>query len=332
MHEDPNSVEILEDISEKEILDRLKIYMDVGQIDNDTALIQNKNKLIINTDVLVEDIHFSKQTTSPQDVGWKAIATNFSDLACSGVDEILGITIGLILPPSTSWKWVDDLYRGMNNALKKYGGKLLGGDISKGKEKVISITAIGTQGRLNLDRRNAKAGDFLVTSGSHGLSRLGLALLLSEPLPKCSTISEKLKRKAISAHKTPSAPIDPLKKLIYCKPHNLPWRAAGTDSSDGLLEAIYSLCISSDCAAVINKKNIPKDDEWPIGNEWDKWCLSGGEDYELVVSLPPEWAEKWIEIMPFSKIIGEMKKGIPRISWDDGLEIKKEDYLEFKHF
>ena len=66
--------ESLAQIGEIELLNRLKEFMDIGQIDDDTAQISCQNKdLLINTDVLVEEIHFSKATTSPQDIGWKAI-------------------------------------------------------------------------------------------------------------------------------------------------------------------------------------------------------------------------------------------------------------------
>ena len=147
------SIEKLEDIGEKEILNRLKKYTDIGQIDDDTAVINSRSKnLIINTDVIVEGVHFSEKTLSPQETGWKAVAINLSDLASSGVEEIIGITVGLIAPPSTPWSWVEETYSGIDSALKRFGGKLLGGDCSRGIEKILSITAIGTQGPLNLHR------------------------------------------------------------------------------------------------------------------------------------------------------------------------------------
>ena len=173
------SIETLENIGEKEILNRLKKYMDIGQIDDDVALIKSfKNNLIINTDVIVENVHFNQKTLSPHEVGWKSVVINLSDLACSGVEEIIGITVGLVAPSSTPWSWIENVYSGINSALGKFGGKILGGDCSNGKEKILSVTAIGTQGPLDLHRSNAMPGDYLVTSGSHGLSRLGLELLL----------------------------------------------------------------------------------------------------------------------------------------------------------
>ena len=304
--------------------------MDFGQIEDDTAIIYKSNKdLLINTDVLVENVHFSSKTASPNDIGWKAITSNISDLVASGAEEILNITVGLITPPSTEWNWVEGVYEGMEKALNKFGGKLIGGDCSKGKEKILAITAIGSLGPLRLHRANGLPGDCLVTSGCHGLSRLGLALLIDEPIANLKIIPRSLKRKAINAHLRPQPSIEGLRKLEECKPNHLPWRAAGTDSSDGLLEAVESLCLSSGCKGILSYDDLPRDNEWPKGNYWDNWCLYGGEDYELVLSMPESWAAAWIKSMPKAIKIGRLEKGFPKVYWENGEEINN---LAFKHF
>ncbi|WP_269622082.1 thiamine-phosphate kinase [Prochlorococcus marinus] len=327
------SKETLRQIGEKGVLNRLKKFMDEGQIDDDTALIRSSSKdLLINTDIFVEDIHFSESTTSAINVGWKAVVANLSDLASSGVDDVIAITVGLVAPPSTEWKWVDDAYQGIKNALEEFGGKLIGGDCSSGKQKIISITAIGQKGPLHLHRSNAQPGDLLVTSGPHGLSRLGLGLLQSDKLTNTVEIPESLKNKAIKAHQKPYPPIDSLKKLVHCKPPHLPWRAAGTDSSDGLINAVENLCTSSQCKAILEPNNLPKFENWPLGKEWDEWCLYGGEDFELVLSLPSEWAKEWLQEIPLSKCIGTIEKGLPEIIWGNGTAINRKSNIEFHHF
>ena len=136
--------EKLNQIGEEEILNRLKYFMPLGQINDDTAQINSFGKdALVNTDVLVEDIHFSERTTSPEDIGWRAIATNISDLAASGVETILGVTVGLVAPPATDWKCVKGVYTGMKEALTHFGGEFLGGDLSRGQQKLLSITALG---------------------------------------------------------------------------------------------------------------------------------------------------------------------------------------------
>ncbi|MFL0795712.1 MAG: AIR synthase related protein, partial [Prochlorococcus sp.] len=89
--------ETLYQIGESELLHRLARFAPTGQFDDDTAHIYTGGKdLLINTDVLVEGIHFCKDTTTAKDIGWRCVAANISDLAASGVDKILGITVGLI--------------------------------------------------------------------------------------------------------------------------------------------------------------------------------------------------------------------------------------------
>tara|TARA_Y100001968_G_scaffold158414_1_gene144831 strand:+ start:1109 stop:2134 length:1026 start_codon:yes stop_codon:yes gene_type:complete len=331
--EEINLDETLRDIGEKELLNRLKKFMEVGQIDDDTAYLKSsKQNLLINTDVLVENIHFSELTTSPEDIGWKAITANISDLISSGANEILSITVGLVATPDTKWIWVEGVYTGMTKALKKFGGKLVGGDCSKGKEKLLSITAIGTEGKLRLHRGNAKTNDLLVTTGPHGLSRLGLALLRSELINMEIIIPTSLKSLAIAKHQRPEPPIAALRALENCKPIDLPWRAAGIDSSDGLIEAIQSICETSKCKAILNRSNLPISNQWPENNKLDEFCLYGGEDYELIVSLPEEWAKAWIKSMPSLKIIGYIQEGLPKIFWDNGEEINEINNLNFKHF
>ena len=325
--------ELLSDIGEKEVLNRLKRYMPINQMNNDTAEIKASGKdLIINNDLLVDGIHFSESTTSCIDIGWKAVTTNFSDLASSGVEEIIGITVGMVAPPDTCWQWVEEVYEGMKLALNKFGGHIIGGDCSKGIQKVLSITAFGTAGNFKLHQANALPGDWIIASGPHGLSRLGLAILTSDPLIKNSNIPASLKSKAIEIHQRPIPPLQALERLKRCKPKDMPLRAAATDSSDGLLQAIHNLCINSKCQAVLKKSSLPRSNKWPLGNHWDEWCLTGGEDFELIISLPPEWGKEMLKASPNYSLIGIMKEGDVKISWEKENKNLLETYKTFKHF
>jgi len=103
--------EKLEDIGEKELINRLGKFMPKDQASDDCALIKNKNEnLLINNDSLVENVHFNDITICPQDLGWKAVVSNISDLLSSGSKKNIGITISLVLPAKTEWIWVEDLY------------------------------------------------------------------------------------------------------------------------------------------------------------------------------------------------------------------------------
>ncbi len=323
----------IKDLGEIELLNRLKKFMRYGQIDDDIAEINTINKnLLINTDLLVENTHFSEKISNAKDIGWKCITTNISDLICSGSENIISFTVGLVLPPNTHWKWVENLYEGMLEAMQEFGGEIIGGDCSCGETKIISITAIGEMKQPRLHRGNALPGDYIVSTGFHGLSRLGLALLTSEKLPSKVQISPQLINRAIEAHKRPYPALKSLKALVECKPESTSWRAAGTDSSDGLIESIRGICQSSNCQAVLSKTSILKDPDWPEESIWDEWVLNGGEDYELILSLPKEWAEALSKQLKSAKIIGFMKEGKPNIFWDSLEKINIEKSSLFQHF
>ena len=89
--------ELLEDIGEKELIRRLAKFMPKNQVSDDCAFVKGKNKnLLVNTDALVENVHFNDDTISAFDIGWKAVASNVSDLISSGCNKIIGINICLL--------------------------------------------------------------------------------------------------------------------------------------------------------------------------------------------------------------------------------------------
>ena len=311
--------ETLQSLGEAELLRRLARFAPPGQLDDDTAQLKNPAAdLLINTDVLVENVHFSDATTTAADVGWRAAAANLSDLASSGVDTVLGVTVGLVAPPQTPWSWVEGVYSGIAAMLQSSGGQLLGGDCTRGSERILSITALGTLGPLRLHRNQARAGDWIVVSGAHGLSRLGLGLLQREAMAMQTDLPEALKTMAITRHQRPEPRLDALVQLIECKPKDLAWRAGGTDSSDGLLAAVQNLCQSSGCGAVLEQERLPHASGWPKGEAWREWCLSGGEDFELVLSLPQAWAEAWLTARPESRQVGWITDQPDVIQWKAG--------------
>ncbi len=323
----------IRDLGEKELLNRLKKFMRNGQIDDDVAEIKSKRKnYLVNTDLLVEKIHFCENISNAKDIGWKCIVTNVSDLICSGSLKMISFSIGLVLPPSTNWRWVEELYEGMFEAIKEFGGEIIGGDCSCGETKMISITAVGEMNKPRLHRGNALPGDYLVSTGYHGLSRLGLALLRSEELPSTEKISPELISRSIQAHKRPYPALKELQALINCKPFLTSWRVAGTDSSDGIIESIRGICQSSNCQAVLSKSSFLKDPDWPKNPNWDDWLLYGGEDYELILSLPKKWAKKLSKQLKSARIIGFTQKGKPKLFWDNLEEINIDRRKLFQHY
>lgn len=178
--------ETLADLGEWELIRRLGAFAPVDQFSDDAALLSGRQEgqgdLVVNTDVLVEGLHFSDATTAAADVGWRAAAANLSDLAAMGASEVLGLTVGLVAPSSTRWSWVQGVYLGLSQCLDSHGGVLLGGDCSSGMQRLLAITALGRlpSGGGPIRRGDGRPGDQLVSTGPHGLSRLGLALLQGE--------------------------------------------------------------------------------------------------------------------------------------------------------
>ena len=325
--------ELLEDIGEKELINRLGKFMPENQAKDDCALIKTKiEKLLINNDSLVENVHFNDITIAPQDLGWKAVVSNMSDLLSSGSYKNIGITISLILPSKTEWTWVEELYKGIDKALKKYGGVILGGDCSLGKEKIISITALGIQGELELKRNASKPGEIILTTGIHGLSKLGFMIQSKLNSDNYVSLNEKLIKKSIEHFCRPRLYPNFLKNLLKTRSNKTVKRIGCTDSSDGLFQALQDLAIASNCKATINYEILPKDKNWPKGDKWDEYYFFGGEDYELVFSLPKNWAMELIKLDKNINVIGYFSDGEPLVEFEDGKKNKLFKKTPFKHF
>ena len=325
--------ETLKDIGEKKLINRLAKFMPKNQTSDDCALVIAKNdNLLVNNDSLVENVHFNDITICPQDLGWKAVVSNISDLLSSGSKETIGITISLILPAKTEWIWVQELYKGINKALKEYGGIILGGDCSLGKEKVISITAMGIQGELELRRNACKPGDIILTTGIHGLSKLGFMIQTKMNSFNNASLTERLISKSIKHFCRPQVYPNFLNNLLKTRSNKKINKLGCTDSSDGLFQAVQDLAVASQCKAILSYEKIPKDKDWPKGDKWDEYYFFGGEDYELVFSLPKKWATDLIELDKNINEIGYFIQGKPSIEFKDN---KKDGLLKnkpFRHF
>jgi len=307
--------------------------MPKNQTIDDCALIKTKNdKLLVNNDSLVENVHFNDITICPQDLGWKAVACNISDLISSGSAKTLGITVSLILPTKTEWIWVEKLYEGINKALNEYGGIILGGDCSMGNEKIISITALGMQGELELRRNACKPGEIILTTGIHGLSKLGFLIQSKINFDSDITLNKRLINKSIERFCKPKINSNFLKNLLKTRSNTKLKRIGCTDSSDGLFQAIQDLSIASNCKAIIDYNKIPKEKDWPKGDKWDEYYFFGGEDYELVFSLPKEWARSLSNIDNNIHEIGFFTNGKPLVEIKENNKNKLLNKTFFKHF
>ena len=324
----------LRDLGEWELLRRLAAFAPPGQFNDDAALLSERSgrQLVVNTDVLVEGVHFSDRTMGAADLGWRAAGANLSDLAAMGCTSVAGITVALVAPGTTAWSWVEGVYAGLRDALDPHGAVILGGDCSSGNERLLSITALGqVAAGAAIQRCDGRPGDWLVSSGPHGLSRLGLALLLEEL--EASRVSPALRERAIQAHRRPRPRLDAVAALHHSRPAGLPWRVGGTDSSDGLVAAVGAIAATSGCAALLERSHLPIDPELAQLKTGEHWCLSGGEDFELVLALTPAWAEALLALLPDARRIGSLVEAKPDlVCWqEDGQPLTSAE-SGFSHF
>jgi thiamine-monophosphate kinase len=288
----------IKDIGEQGLLEKLQRFCPSEIIGDDAAVLVTapEKSLVVTTDMLVDGVHFSQMTTSPEDAGWRAAAANLSDLAAMGASP-LGITVGLGLPGDLSVSWVESLYQGMTECLQQYNTPIVGGDVVRSPITTVSITAFGQVHPQKIIRRSAaKVGDAIVVTGVHGASHGGLQLLLNPELGQNLTPAQKTA--LIKAHQRPQPRLDvlPLIWQIFNSP--LPIPIAGMDSSDGLADAVLQICRASGVGAILESGKIPLPTaftHWLTPEQALEYALYGGEDFELVLCLPPATAYTLIQ-------------------------------------
>lgn len=279
------------EIGELALIEQIKAFCAEGAVGDDAAImrVQAGYSLVVTTDMLSENVHFSDRTTPPYSVGWRATAANLSDLAAMGADPI-GITVALGLPPKTTWAWTEDFYRGVTDCLSAHGGEIFGGDLCRAEQQIVSITALGEVKPQQAIRRDAASvGMTVVVSGPHGASRAGLAALLGEIEPANA-------QDWIRAHQMPVPRFDAVERLRELNGAGA--AITGMDSSDGLANALLQLSASSQVGMDIRQAQIPLPPglSESVGPETAlEWALYGGEDFELVLCLPPDLAQRFVQ-------------------------------------
>jgi len=296
-------------LGEQGILKRLQRFCPAELVGDDAAVVATApgQSLVITTDILVDSVHFSDRTTSPADVGWRAAAVNLSDLAAMGATP-MGLTVGLGVPGDVAITWIEQLYQGLTACLQQYDTVIVGGDVCRSPVITVAIAAFGHVSPEQVIRRSAaQPGDAVLVTGVHGASRAGLELLVN---PSWGTnLSEPERQSLIQAHQRPKPRLDVLPLLWQLGPV----RVAGMDSSDGLADAVLQICRASDVGARIQRSQVPIPDalaKIASPEQALEWALYGGEDFELVLALPPAIAASLVaQLGNGAAIIGEVTAG-----------------------
>ena len=239
--------------------------------------------LVWSTDLLLEDVHFRRKWAAPRQLGRKALAVNFSDLAAMGAVP-RAFLLTLALPGSLPLDWIDRFLDGLAAAARAAGAYCAGGDTSVSPQGVqIGVTVAGEVPKGVLLRRDtARPGDGLWVSGPLGASEVGLRLL--EAGRRTGAVA--WERRAIAAHLDPRPPLE-----------LGPWLAArrvaraGIDLSDGLSRDLGRLCRAAGTGAQVEAWALPVH---PSARRWarthaadpEDLVLHGGEDYALLFTVP----------------------------------------------
>ena len=252
---------------------------------------QSTKVQLISTDVLVESIHFNLKTISAEQLGHKAMAINISDIAAMGGNPYLAV-ISLGLPKSTSIKFLDKLYSGLQKCCDSYQIQVAGGDtVASPKHLFINICILGEAKRNKVfTRTGARPGDQIFVTGTLGDSAMGLQLLM---LKNKLLVPAKHKRFLIKKHLEPIPRIKESNLLAKSKLQV----TSMIDLSDGLTQDLSHLCAIGKLGACINEANLPFSDALNSiykqqHNILTNLALQGGEDYELLFTIRPEDVNK----------------------------------------
>ncbi|WP_438388378.1 thiamine-phosphate kinase [Actinopolyspora saharensis] len=248
----------------------------LGPGDDAAVLSAPDNRVVATTDVLVQDVHFRLDWSSPHQVGRKAVAVNLSDIAAMGAVPT-GLLVGLGCAPDASTELVDGLAAGMWAEAETVGIDLVGGDMATSPTLTISVTALGDlQGRPPVTRSGACPGDIVACAGRLGWSAAGLAVLargFRSPLA------------VVGAHRVPEPPYAAGPEAAEAG------ATAMIDVSDGLLADLGHIAEASGVSVDVRTDwvEVPQrlsEVASALGaNPW-QWVLTGGEDQALVATFP----------------------------------------------
>lgn len=247
--------------------------------------------IVVKTDPVAEGVHFHADDT-PEDIGWKALAVNVSDLAAKAARPVAYL-MALSFPEAPDAEWLRRFADGLGAAQRVFGMHLIGGDTDRRQGPVsITITVFGEvpTGRM-IQRAAARPGDHLFVSGELGSAALGLALrrdgapalLPRWGLDPASPPSAGDWRDAVKAYLRPQPRLS-LRRAL----HN--HARAAMDLSDGLAKDLGRMCKASSCGAVVDLGRLPM---LPIvaraiEAEPDRWqaAAASGDDYEILAAVP----------------------------------------------
>jgi thiamine-monophosphate kinase len=280
------------DLSEDQLIEAISRLLSGGEpgvvvgIGDDAAVVEpGSGSLVLTTDLLAEGVHFERGSISARDLGAKAVTVNVSDVAAMAASPRYALA-ALAAPAEVEAAWVMELYGGMRDACAEYGLALVGGDTNRADLLVLSVAVVGevAPGRALL-RSSARAGDRIVVTGELGAAAGGLALSRAEPDVTSVALSAPWGRALVEALERPVARVGEAQVLARSG------ATAMMDLSDGLAKDLSRMCEASGVGARVEVDRVPisaalADGASALGVDAPSLALSGGEDYELLATLP----------------------------------------------
>ncbi len=234
--------------------------------------------LLFTSDMLCDGDHFRRIWSSPEDIGVKAMESNVSDIAAMGGTPAYA-AVSISLPDDVSVEFMDSLYAGMYSVADEYGFNVVGGDTTHGSTMVVNVALLGEVKKNLLSlRSDAVVGDLICVTGDLGKSAAGLELLKAGVEGDCS------------AYLRPKCRLRESHAIAkHCN--------ALIDVSDGLSSEVNHICRLSGAGAVIHEDRIPVSDltresAAKMRKNPVDYALYGGEDFELVFTLPEKKLKK----------------------------------------
>jgi thiamine-monophosphate kinase len=317
----------LKDLGEFKFIDRITPGCDAGDpshvlqgIGDDAAVTTPVEGVqLVTTDLLIERVHFIRDTISPTQLGYKALAVNLSDIAAMGGTPH-DAYVSIAVPAEVPVEELDAIYDGMKRLARATGVNLLGGDTTGSKQDLcINIVVIGSAPRDQvLLRSGARVGDRIVVTGTLGDSAGGLAVLLTDPKIPSETAAALLR-----AHYEPE---------MYLAEARL-FAASGVvhaaiDLSDGLASDLRHICERSGVGAAVDLDAIPLSDELrelckATGADPVTLALTGGEDYRLLITVDPSGIDELRRRV--AEATGRELYDIGQIAAEDGILLRGQD-------
>jgi thiamine-monophosphate kinase len=256
-------------------------------LEDDCALVTPEpgTELVLKTDPIAEGVHFLTGD-APEDIAWKALAVNVSDLAAKGAKPI-GYLMALSFPEAPAQAWMARFAAGLRAAQEQFGCHLIGGDTDRRPGPLtVTITVLGSvpQGRM-VRRGTAKPGEVLFVSGTLGDATLGLALRQMPDLAKAWGLSPEdgahLRRRYLR-------PEPRLELAAALRAH----ASAAMDISDGLAKDLGRMCSASGCGARVRFADLPLSVAAAKVVAADPSLrdriVAGGDDYEILAAVRAE--------------------------------------------